>query len=174
MTKLLVVSDSSSLILAAKSNLLELICMDFLVEIPQKVFEETVSAGKDLQKIDAFIIEKLINEKKIIVKKIRPLQRQSVIESIEKFSLDEGEKQAIILYFQENAQLLLADDKQAINTAKFLGIDWTSVPVIAVELFNRKRISKKSALESLRILQEEGRYRLDFILDAFNEIEKEE
>lgn len=33
-------------------------------------------------------------------------------------------------------------------------------------------LKKSKALESLRIAQEEGRYKLDFILDAFNRIQQ--
>ncbi|MBI2598125.1 MAG: hypothetical protein HYW50_02925 [Candidatus Diapherotrites archaeon] len=173
MTKLLVVSDSSSLILAAKAKIIEIICAEFLVEIPKKVFEETVVAGKELQQADAFILEKAVNEKKIVVKNTIPSKSKEIAELIEIFNLDEGEKQAILLYLEKKAQLLLVDDKQAINSAKLLEINWLTVPGLLVEFAKRKKLEKKIALESLRILQEEGRYKLGFILKAFDEIEKE-
>jgi len=69
MTKLLVVSDSSSLIIGTKAGLLNALCKEFQVEIPEKVFEETVPAGKKLQKIDALRIEEAIEENRIVVKK---------------------------------------------------------------------------------------------------------
>ena len=73
MTKLLVIADSSSLILGTKAGLLNAICREFLVKIPEKVFEEAVTAGKNLQKIDAFKIEEEIRDKRIIVEKVKSL-----------------------------------------------------------------------------------------------------
>ena len=172
MTKVLVVSDSSSLIIAAKAELLDCLCDEFIVEIPKKVFEETVTAGRKLQKLDALKIEKLIVEKKIAVKKVKPVKNKKISGLLGQFNLDEGEKEAIELYIQTKAELLLVDDKHAINAAKLLGINWSGIPAIIVVFAENGIIEKTRALESLRIAQEEGRYKLDFILDAFNKIQQ--
>lgn len=172
MTKLLVVSDSSSLILVTKAGLLETLCSEFFVEIPGKVFQETVVVGKELQKIDAFEIEQVIENKKIKVKKIKAISDKKVIKLFTEFNLDLGEMEAIVLYLQTKANLLLVDDKQAINTAKLLEINWATIPGIIVDFYKRKKISKERALEALKTAQIEGRYKIDFILKAFNEIEK--
>jgi len=170
MTKLLVVSDSSSLIIGTKAGLLDVLCKEFSVEIPEKVFEETVVAGKELQKVDALRIEEAVESKKILVKKIKPLKDNKAEKWFRELNLDEGEKQAIELYMQINAELLLADDKQAINAAKLLKINWATVPDIIVGFAERKKITNKTALEALRTVQEEGRYKLDFILEAVNKL----
>ena len=172
MTRLLVIGDSSSLIIGTKAGLLDAICEEFQVEIPEKVFEETVMAGKELQKIDALKIEEAIEENRIVVKKIKPLKEGKAAKQLSRLNLDEGEMEAIKLYIQTNAKLLLADDRQAINAAKLLEINWATIPDIVVGFAERKKISKEKALEALKIAQIEGRYRIDFILKAFNKIEE--
>ena len=172
MTRVLVISDSSSLIIGTKAGLLNAMCEEFQIEIPEKVFEETVLAGKELQKIDALKIEEAIEENKIAVKKTEPLKEGKTARWLSQLSLDEGETEAIKLYIQTNAKLLLIDDRQAINAAKLLEINWTTIPNIIVEFAVRKKISRETALEALKIAQREGRYKLGFILKAFNKIEE--
>ena len=172
MTKLLVISDSSSLILGTKAGLLDALCEEFQVEIPEKVFEETVVAGKKLQKVDALKIEEAIEENKIVVKKAKPLKESKVSKWLSQLNLDKGEMEAIKLYIQTNAKLLLVDDRQAINAAKLLEINWVTIPDIIVGFAERKKILREDALEALKIAQREGRYKIDFILKAFNKIEE--
>ena len=172
MTRVLVISDSSSLIIGTKAGLLDVMCEEFQVEIPEKVFEETVVAGKELQKMDALKIEKAIEENKIVVKKAKPLKEGRTAKWLSQLSLDEGEMEAIKLYIQTKAKLLLADDRQAINAAKLLEINWATIPDIIVGFAERKKISREEALEALKIAQIEGRYKIGFILKAFNKIEK--
>ncbi len=165
MTKSLVVSDSSSLILITKAGLLSILCKEFEVEIPMKVFEETVIAGKDLQKPSAFQVEKAIHAKDIAVKKLSTIKESSV------YPLSGGEKEAVELYFQSEADLLLMDDWSGIRAAKTLNINWTTALGLLMEFVDRKKISRQDGIEALRILQNEGRYKLDFITEAFNEIQ---
>ena len=172
MTRLLVISDSSSLIIGTKAGLLDAMCDEFRVEIPEKVFEETVIAGKELQKIDALRIEEAIEENKIVIKKAEPLKESKEAKWLSQLNLDKGETEAIKLYLQTNAELLLVDDRQAINAAKLLGINWATIPDIIMGLAERRKISREKALEALKIAQMEGRYKIDFILKAFTKIEK--
>jgi len=172
MTRVLVISDSSSLIIGTKAGLLDAMCDEFLVEIPEKVFEETVIAGKELQKIDALKIEEAIEENKIVIKKAEPLKESKAAKWLSQLNLDKGEMEAIKLYIQTNAKLLLVDGRQAINAAKLLEINWATIPDIIVEFAVRKKIPRETALEALKIAQREGRYKIDFILKAFTKIEK--
>lgn len=166
MTKLLVVSDSCSLILLTRAKLLDIVCKEFSVEIPSKIFEEVVIVGKELNKVDAFIIEKKIKTKKIFVKEISLNKLNELIQ----FNLDKGEEEAIMLSIQDNADFFLADDKQAINTAKFLGINWISIPILIQSFYEKKKINQNDAFEALSIVQREGRYKLDFILEVLKNI----
>lgn len=172
MTKVLVVSDSSSLILATKAGFLDVVCREFAVIVPEEVFEETVTAGKSLSRVDALVIEAAIDNKKISVRKVRPAKDRKSLKRLQEFALDEGELKAIQLYIQASARLLLVDDRRAINAAKVLGLKWTTIPTMLVGFAKNGLVSRGAALEALRILQLEGRYKLDFILDAFNSLEK--
>ena len=171
MTKSLVVSDSSSLILVTKAGLLSILCKEFEVEIPERVFEETVTAGRQFQKVDSIKIDETIREKKIKVKKVNK-ENNVLAKQLAEFNLGEGEKEAILLYRQVNAKVLLIDDLQGIKMAKLINLNWTTVPKLVTGFVKGGKISKKQGLEALRVIQLAGRYRLDFILDAMNEIEK--
>lgn len=170
MTKAVIVSDSSSLIIGTKAGLLDAMCKEFQIVIPEKVFEETVIAGRELQKIDALEIWNSVKEKKIKLKKTRAMKNQKVAYWLDEFALDAGEKQAIALYFQTKAKMLLVDDRQAIKTAKLLGIRWVTIPGIIVAFSDRKIVSKEKAVEALKIAQDEGRYKIGFINEAFKKI----
>lgn len=167
MTKLLVVADSCSLILLAKAKILDITCEEFKVEIPEKVFEEVIKMGKKLGKLDAFIIEKKIKSGSILVKKINKIKKIQ----LKQFNLDKGEEEAILLSIEDKADLIIIDDKQAINTAKLLGLDWISTPILIQGFYERKKISKYDAFDALAIIQREGRYKLDFILGILKSIE---
>lgn len=172
MTKSLVVSDSSSLILLTKAGLLSIVCKEFRVEIPEKVYTETVVIGKQLQKVDAFRIDEAIRNDSIKVKKIQFLKANKMAGKLDEFNLGDGERDAILLYQQENANVLLIDDQQEIGMAKLLNINWVTIPRLIAGLTKTGRIHKREGLEALRVVQLYGRYTLDFILDAVDEIEK--
>jgi predicted nucleic acid-binding protein len=172
MTRLLVVSDSCSLILLTKANLLEKIVGEFNIEIPQKVFDETITQGKLFGKLDAYKIEEFVLNKKIIVKKISSNISKEFEKICKEINLGDGEKEAILLYLQTKAKLLLVDDKQAITSAELLHINWTGVLGLISLLFNEKKLTRYEANEALRIFQNEGRYKLDLILEVFDLINR--
>ena len=169
MTKVLVVSDSSSLILMAKAELLKIACQQFIVEIPTEVYQEAVTAGKELNKADAFIIEQAIKKEKIIVKEVKEKKTGNDLILL---GLGKGEEAAIQLYLQEKAQLLLIDDLPGIQAAKMLEVAWVTAVSLTVKFVEKKKITREEGMDCLKILQKNGRYRLDFISEAANEIEK--
>lgn len=169
---MLVVSDSSSLILATKAGLLKLICVEFAVEIPPTVFEETVVAGKLLNKLDAWKIEEAIGARQIKVMPVNSNPNPKTLKWFEEFRLGAGEQEAIQLYLQGQADILLVDDRQAIHAAKLLNIAWVSLPVLLAGMAERQKLPLGEAMEKLRIIQEQGRYRLEFIIEIFNRLEK--
>ena len=171
MTNRLVVSDSSSLILATKAAVLQTLCMCFAVQIPEAAFEETVEAGKSAGQPDALRIEEAVETGRIKVAKVAALKDKKIEKWLKELCLGEGEEQALKLCLQVKANLFLVDDRQAINAAKLLEINWSTLPGLIVGLAEKNRLAPEKALDALRVLQEEGRYKLDFILDAFKKIE---
>ena len=160
--KRLVVSDSSSLILLAKADMLRETGKIFRIIIPQKVFEETVVKGKELKKEDAFRIETCVG-KGIEIHGIK--ESPKVKELAEQLGIGKGEEEAFHLYFNKNADLLLTDDRQAIKLANLLGINWSGVPNIVLLLYKMGLSDHDASLEKMSLLEKYGRYKLEYIVE---------
>lgn len=163
----MIISDSSSLILLEKSKLLNKLASLTKIIIPNKVYEEVIKVGLEKNYIDAININNLIKDKKIIAKKITK-------KKIFPVTLGEGEKEALELYYQEKAKVIIVDDKKAMNVCKAMNIPYTTVHIILINLLKSKIINKQEALNSLKILDKEGRYSSDIILHYYDQINKED
>lgn len=149
--------DSSTLILLAKSGLLDLFIENKKLIITDKVKEESISA-KD--SFDAKLISQRIGEGKIQVKKIKNIVFYNKL--IKEFNLGKGEAETITLAFTENS-ILLSDDKKAINTCKILNIKFATALNILVRLYKNKIINNDKAEIILRKLKKYGRYSEELI-----------
>ena len=119
----IVICDSSLLILVSKLEIIDLLVEVFgQVIIPPFVYLESVEHGKKLKKMDAFLIEKRINEGKIVKEKIKDISEKSKF--MNDFNLHEGESESIILYFEKKADLLGTDDYRTIKVCKILNINY--------------------------------------------------
>lgn len=166
--KKLVISDSSSLILLAKSDLIKTVSKLFDIKIPGEVYKESVTEGKKKQREDAFIIEREIQNHRIDI--VKTEHKEKINEVIRSFNLGKGEQESIALYLQLGADLLLTDDKKAITTSRVLKIRWATVPNLLPLLIQLNEIKRDKALDSLAKLQKYGRYRLDYLLEIENNI----
>lgn len=160
---MIIISDSSSLILLEKSELLLRLVKLEKIMIPKKVYSEVVEEGLKRNFTDAIKIDQLVNKKQIIVKEIK--QKKEF-----KISLGKGEKEAIELYYQEHADKIIVDDKKALDVCKVLNISYLTVHIILLSLLKKKKINKKEAIESLTILTREGRYSSEISLYYYNKI----
>ena len=149
-----VIKDSMILINLAKITILEKSCDYFKkVMISELVFNETVTAGKEKGVNDALIIESLINNKKIELKK---LKNKDLIKMINEFNIYGGEAESLALYKQEKADLLISDDdnlrkKKEVVNAKIIG----SLAVI-LKLIEKKKIDKNKFVSSINKMREIG------------------
>ncbi len=149
-----VVKDSMVLINLAKITILEKSCDYFKkVIIPELVFNEVVTAGKKKGMNDAIIVENLVKNKKIEVKKIK---NKDLIKTVNEFNIYEGEAEALALYKQEKANFLISDDdnlrkKKSIINAEIIG----SLAVI-LKLRKNKKIDKKKFISSIDKMREIG------------------
>ena len=168
--KKLIVSDASSLILLAKTNLIGTVIELFDMRISERVFKETVISGKKRQREDAHIIEANINMGHIQV--IKTKYDKEVRHIAKSFNLGRGEEESIILYLQLKADLLLIDDRGGIKTSKILKLNWATVPNLLPLLIKLNRINKERALDVLAKLQIYGRYKLNYILEIEGRIKK--
>jgi len=154
------VADSSSLILLARCNLVERVCDLFEVIVPPAVTSEVASQRLVREYSDASLISDLISKGAI---RTQSVARAGFPLSI---SLDQGEKEALLLAIELGKLQLATDDGKAIKAARFLGVPFAITPKIVVELHRLQRISFKMATESSEMLGRIGRYSPEIIGDA--------
>ena len=152
-----VVSDTSSLILLSKSSVLEAACSSYEIYLPPSVEREASSSELRDKYPDAAKIHDLIREGVLKVRKISSRKRQMPIQ------LGVGEADAIRLFLQLKAHVLLSDDGKAIKTCRLLKIPFTISPNIVMELYLKGTLSRDQALLGLEKLRIFGRYPPDII-----------
>lgn len=153
------VSDSSSLILLVKSGLQEYTFKATIIIIPPIVYEESIGRSKSLGYKDAYELERFTIKKKIKIERVN----EKIAKKFESmFRLSGGEKDSLALAFELKLPIL-CDDKKGRNAAKVLNIKAMSVISLLGALYNKKRIEKKAALESLEKLKRYGWYKEELI-----------
>lgn len=164
-----IVADSSSLILLAKSGLIDHFVKSSDILIPKSVYKESVEKGKAKGYQDSYKLEKLLQESKIKIKEPSDKTKKR-IESL--CSLYLGEKDTLALALEENIPVI-CDDKKGINACKVLGIKFTTALNILLALFNKRKISKNDAITALEKLKEFGWYSYELVEAIEKEIKGE-
>jgi predicted nucleic acid-binding protein len=156
----MIVFDSSTLILLAKIELLDIFLQDYKkkIIIPQAVEKESV--GKET--FDGLLIKKRIEEGKITAICVASKEVQQVTED---FNLGAGEAEALVLAKKEGA-LLATDDRKAIQACKILHVRFTTAIDFVIRAEEKKKITKKQAQTKIEQLAEYGRYKSVIIEDA--------
>lgn len=148
------VSDSSSLILLAKAEIIT----DFLekgkIYITPVVEKETIGMGKEKGREDAYLLEKMRKEGKI---ELRDPDEGEVDRITKLFDLHKGEKESVALASEMDLPLI-CDDKKAFNACEVMEIEHSTALNILSALFEKGRISEPRAKESLKRLEEFGWY----------------
>ena len=148
----MIVKDSMIIIHLAKMDLLEKCCKFFRdVIIPKEVYEEIMICKKE--NIEVQIIEELVNENKIIVKRIKD---SNLLKKAHQFNIQRGEAEAVALYWQEKAEYLASDDGNLRKKKILLKINLIGTPVILLKLFKNEKINKIEFVRSLNILKKIG------------------
>lgn len=149
------VGDSSSLILLAKSGIIEYVLKKNIIIIPQSVYEETVRKGKLKGFEDSYIIEKHIQNSKIKVAEPNNKTKDLVEELC---NLHLGERDVIALAIDRKLTVL-CDDKKGRNACEVFKLEIVTVLNILNNLFENKKIGKNAALLALSKLQNYGWYK---------------
>ncbi len=166
----MLVFDSSTLILIAKVELLDLFLKDIGMEIAiPKAVEDECCGGK--KTLDVLIIRKALDESRIKVRSAR--DRKLVAKLGEDFSMGRGESEAIALALQEKALLVGIDDKNGMNACKLAGIPFTTAVGILVRSCQKGLIERSDALVKLSALAKYGWYRNAILEDAKLRIEEQ-
>lgn len=97
------------------------------INIPQSVFNEVVTEGKNKNYSESFIIERYVKEDKIAVIKLDPFDKSFYP------PLGSGELEALELAKQRN-ELLLIDEKKARTIAQILKIEHQTTLTTLFEL----------------------------------------
>jgi len=166
----MLVFDSSTLILTAKIELLDLFLSEIGMEvtIPRTVEEECCGGKKTF---DAFMIQKAVDESRIVVRGVR--NRKLVLKLKADFSMGQGESEAIALALQEKARLVGVDDKCGINACKLTGVPFITAVAILLRSRQKGLIDKDDALSRLSSLAKHGRYKSSILEDAKRRLEEQ-
>lgn len=149
MSRIIVVSNSSPLIYLAKIGRLTLVKDVYgKVWIPERVFNETVVHGKALGITDASMIERA-NGDWIVKTGIKPEidLEYRFLDGNEK--LGKGEREALKLCKQLNADIFIADDKEARRVARILRIKPIGTCGVLIEACKHGLVSVSEASEIL-------------------------
>lgn len=160
----MLIADSSSLILLAKLNILDIVIKNIKhkLTIPKRVYEECTAKKESM---DAQLIEQRVKQKLIT---IRYSSNRSLYDKIVKdFNLGKGEAEAITLCIELKSGIV-TDDKKAINACKVLKIRFATAPRILIQLYKKNIFTKIEVNSIMENLQKFGRYS-DIIINKIKE-----
>ena len=150
------VADTGILIWLAKYNNLYLLKELYgQIEIPNKVFEESVTAGKSNGYPDAEIIESSVINEDITVKDTRISENINEMEKVFNCKLGAGEREAITLALENNSLLLINDDEAA-TIANLLGVKTKGVLFILLKSVKLGLLNKNETLTIFQQMLEDG------------------
>jgi predicted nucleic acid-binding protein len=164
----MLVFDASTLILIAKTEMLDSFLSDVGIDvaIPVAVEKECCNVQKSL---DALMIRKALSEARI--KAIAVGDRKLVTRVRTDFGLGVGEAEAIVLALKAKARVLGIDDKSGINACKLLGVAFTAAIGILLRMREKRSLTASEALTKLNGLARHGRYKSPILEDARRQLE---
>ncbi len=145
-----IVLDSDGLIKLQKAGVLRALASRCECIIPEAVYKESVEDGKKGLYEDAFLIEEVVEED---MDKIKVSDRNDELEKIDEErlgSLGKGEKEVFQLYFQEEVDAILSDDRAFLNTLdRFSDVEYFTPCNTIYIMYKKGIISKKESLKGL-------------------------
>lgn len=154
-----IVFDSSTLILLAKVEILNIISEDIQIIVPEMVRSEC--AGKDL--FDAKLISSLIKNGKIKVASVT--KKESVEKLCKDFKIHIGEAEALVLALKKKLPLAV-DDLPSIKACKILNHKFTTAIHFLINVTENGKINEDMAFVKLEKLSLYGRYSKRILEDA--------
>lgn len=163
----IVVADASSLILLAKCSLLRTYCERVEVLTPRRVLEEAADRDlwekhPDAEQIAACAEEGLIRAETVDSDRRLPVQ------------LGAGEADAIRLFLEAEADVLLSDDGRALRACRLLSVPFTTSPRVVVDLRKAGAVELQAARQALEKLAVVGRYAREIIAAALTALHEQE
>jgi len=162
------VIDACSIILLAKATVLEELTKWKGIMITKGVYNEVLE-GKDEKLLDALLLEKLVEEKKIPIK--NNLKRELIQKLSKDFGLGIGESESLALALETSDKAMVTDNKQGRKAAKIQGLKLLGSIDIVIALYKAKRIDKEKAISALKNLKDNGWFQ-DYLMEkALEEIQ---
>ena len=153
----MVIANATPLIYLAKANAIDLLFKLYeVIQIPDIVKEEVVDTGKKLGFPDAFIVEEYIDKGYIVVHELNEKDQIKARIISDKFNIDTGEAEVIILAQKKNEKVVIMDDKLARKTAQFHGLKPIGTLRLIREATKRGIKKKKEATKILNKLIDSG------------------
>lgn len=148
---MIVIADTSPIISLLKIDRLDLLSELFgLIFIPDAVYNELTQNEK--YRIEAKLI---IHSDFIKNKKISNTQAVNILQNV--MLLDNGESEAIILFDELKAQLLLIDERRGREIAEKLNIPISGTIGILIKAFEKNLLTRQEIFEYVDIFQQENR-----------------
>lgn len=162
----MVISNSSPLIhLTRLGKIQYLFKLVKNVTIPKAVFDEVVVKGKSNNYSEAFIIERLVKEEKIIVTNLDAFDKSFYP------PFGKGELEALELA-KKNKELLLIDEKKARNLAQILQIEHQTTIATIFELLISENIDFSEYKSNIKQYAENSWISADVIQEYLEKGEK--
>ena len=111
---------------------------------------------------------RLINKNIVKVEEVR--NNKEVDELMKGYNMEKGESEAVQLFRELNADLLATDDRNAINTCSLLNIPTSGSLAFVINFYRKNLISKEEGEEMINQLSVFGRYSIDIINKALNDL----
>ena len=147
-----VISNATPLIYLAKADRLGLFHSIFEeILIPEAVYVEVVSKGKQLGQTDAFLVEKAIEDGWIAVHRVHGTKSISV-------PLHPGEVEVISLALESGIGLLIMDDARARAVAEMAGLSPRGTLWLLLKAVKENLLSFDSFLTTLEAITRHGFY----------------
>ncbi len=161
----MIVSNATPLIYLAKVGKLKLLKIFGEVIIPEEVKVEVVDRGKAMEKTDAYVIERAINEGWIKVSKAELIDIP--------IELHPGEKAVLSLAKKLGIEEVLVDEKPARFAAKLLGLKPRGTVFVLLKALKEGMMDLDEFLDTLSEMLKHGfRLKEDIIVEAIREAKR--
>lgn len=140
---MIVISDTTPILSLLKANRLELLEMLYqMVIVPKTVFEELTCnvEYKDER-------EEITNCHFLSVEKVSDIESVDVLRNAT--GLDAGESEALVLYQEKKADVLLIDERKGRGVAKKMCIEYIGTVGILMQAFDKKIITAEETKDIL-------------------------
>ncbi len=164
-----IVADACTVILLSKATVFETAARTHEITLSETVYEEVV-AGKSKKLLDALISEKLVKEKIVVLAGVKNSRlRHSLMQD---FNMGIGEADTIALAMEGGFDAVATDNKQGRKAASVNSLSLVGSPEIVMALFKTKKINKIKAIQSLKVLKNEGWFNEVLIEKLLEEVDQ--